>query len=172
MTAYAGTAEFSTDIPEALQQSFDNQQETERNTLSSEPYSISAQPRAFSTLGTGSWWDSAAGPGTLQYQYDPEWSDALSGFGSGYMTSINYNWSGNLNGWSKVEAHLCIENPFGTLLGCANVSNTPTGSISLPYGSYAANNKLRFAFLVNQAPKLRIYGGPSFNYVSASVEYQ
>ncbi|WP_028300531.1 hypothetical protein [Oceanospirillum beijerinckii] len=169
MTAYAGTAEFSTDIPEALQQSINNQQEEmKQNSLSSEPHSITAEPNVFSALSTGNWWDSAAGPGVLQYQYDPQPSGVLSGYGSGFITNINYHWSGTLNGWSDIEVYLCLINA-GV---CANVSSTPTGSISTSYGTYSGNDSIQFYFVVDRAPKLRIYNGPSFNYVSASVEYQ
>ena len=167
--AFAATAEFRADIPEGWQESLDEQLKAEQNSSLSIPYS---QIESSSSLSTGSWWATGYGPGTLQFQDDIRWSDDLSGLGNGFMTNINYHWNGNFNGWSDTEVHLCMKNAYNVLLGCADVTSVPTGSISVPYGSYAANNKLVFGFWVNRSPKLRIYNGPSLNYVSASVEYQ
>lgn len=157
--AFAATAEFSQNIPEILQKA---RQE------SPIVYTEISAPQAITPLRSGYWSDSASGPGTLAYQYEPYKSGILSGYGSGFITNINYHWRGDLKGWQNVKVYLCLNGKTD----CADVSNVPTGSIQVPYGVFSSSSSIQFYFWVDQAPKLRIYGGPSFSYVSASVEYQ
>ena len=157
--AFAGPAEFNHDIPELLKQKVSQESIANQYNMLVPSLSVSS---------SGNWWDTGLGPGVLEFQDDPRPSDVLSGYGSGFITNVNYHWNGDLNGWNNVKVYLCL---IGAGI-CADVSSTPTGSIPTPYGVYSAGDSIQFYFVVDRSPRLRIYNGPSFSNVSASVEYQ
>lgn len=120
-----------------------------------------------------SWYDNGFGPGQLEWQDQFYHSDLLSAaFASGYMTSINYNWSGVFNGWNNVEVYLAIVAPNGQIVGSADVTNSSSGTLSVPFQEYPASYSIGFMYIVNQQPRVMIYNGPIFGAVNVTVLYQ
>ncbi|RAJ98815.1 hypothetical protein [Aliidiomarina maris] len=120
-----------------------------------------------------SWFDSGSGPGQLEWQDQYYQSQLLStAFASGYMTSINYSWSGTFNGWNNVEVYLAIVAPDGQVVGSADVTNSSSGTLSVPSQEYPASYSIGFVYIVNQQPRVMIYQGPFFGGVSVTVLYQ
>ena len=122
-------------------------------------------------LAIGSWYDAGPGPGVLPFQGQFYYSDILSSYGSGYMNYIHYSWSGQTNGWANPLVYLLILDSSNNIVANANVTNSPTGGVSVPANTYPATYKVAYAFAVDQSPVLRIYNGPSYTWVTASVQY-
>lgn len=118
------------------------------------------------------WFDN--GPGQLEWQNRLYQSELLSGVAitSGYMTNISYNWSGSFNGWNNVIVYLAIIDQDGLIVGSADVTNSSSGNLSVPFQEYPAYYSVGFMYIVDQQPEVMIYDGPFFGSVSATVTYQ
>lgn len=126
-----------------------------------------------SLLGAGSWYDAGNGPGTLNSQGEFYFSDILnSNYSSGYMTGFDYSWSGSFNGWSNVDVYACVINTGGSIVGCADVTTSKSGNLSVPANTFPTNYDIAFAYIVDRPFVVNIYRGPSFGFVTARVQYQ
>lgn len=121
----------------------------------------------------GTWFDSGAGPGVLEYQGQWYFSDILStNFASGYMDEISYQWSGSFNGWTDVLVYLFILDDSGNIVANADVTNDTSATLPVPAATYPADYRLVFGYIVDRPLIARIYNGPSFGPVNVSVYYQ
>jgi len=120
----------------------------------------------------GSWFDNGQGPGQLPYQGRWYYSDILSGYGSGYMTNINYSWQGNFNGWNNVKVYLFIVNTSGYIVAYADVTNSSSSNLSVPTNTYPATYDIAFGYIVDVPLEVAIYQGPTFGWVNSTVQYQ
>lgn len=137
------------------------------------PSDKALEPDDVPSVMAGTWFDSGAGPGVLEFQGQWYFSDILStSFATGYLDQISYQWSGSFNGWADVLVYLFILDPNGDIVANAEVTNATSGTLPVPAATYPADYRLVFGYIVDRPLVLRIYGGPSFDYVSASVYYQ
>jgi hypothetical protein len=126
-----------------------------------------------SLLGAGSWYDAGNGPGTLTSQGEFYFSDVLdSNYSSGFMTGFDYSWSGSFNGWSNVDVYACIINTSGSIVGCADVTTSKSGNLSMPANTFPTYYDIAFAYIVDRPLVVNIYKGPNFGIVTTRVQYQ